>query len=64
MVVVKPASPASLALLATAGAIAGQPATPTARPHARPFARDDLLDFRLLLASGDRLIPLIVGSGR
>ena len=62
-VVVKPASPASLALLATAGAIAGQPATP-ARPNARPFTRDDLLDFHLLLASGDRLISLIAGSER
>jgi hypothetical protein len=57
-VIVKPASPANVALLVTAGVTVGEPGAPAARP----FTRNDLLDFHMLLASGDRLIPLVLGA--
>ena len=63
-VIVRRASPKNLALLARAGATNGPPRTPAARPGAGPFTRDDLLDFHMLLASGDRLIPLILDADR
>jgi hypothetical protein len=61
-VIVKSASPANLALLAAAGATVGEPGAPATRPNGRPFTRNDLLDFHMLLASGDRLIPLVLGA--
>ena len=63
-VIVRRASPKNLALLARAGATTGPPRPPAARPDAGPFTRDDLLDFHMLLASGDRLIPLVLGADR
>lgn len=59
-VIVKPASPANVALLATAGVTVGEPAA----PRARPFTHNDLLDFHMLLAPGDRLIPLVLDAKR
>jgi hypothetical protein len=63
-VIVRRASPENLALLARAGATTGPPRPPAARAGAGPFTRDDLLDFHMLLASGDRLIPLVLSADR
>jgi hypothetical protein len=63
-VAAKPAGPANLALLAAAGAAADRPQAPEPPVGAPPFTCDDLLDFHLLLATDDRLVPLLPDAGR
>ncbi len=63
-VAAKPASPANLALLATAGADADRRYASEPPAAAPPFTCDDLLDFHLLLATDDRVVPLFPDAGR